>query len=201
MWWTDSKRDRTINILWSTALVLINRQDSGKFSTSKHKLRITILTAVEVQNVQNSGSRETFTSNRQQQTQCRQIRRSIKSERNPPPPLCPFSVPDVTDLSGISRAALPSPARATAFELLLAVMFISNPATRLMNKHMKSFLEERVKDLRLNCATVWPVQLTLHHWDSLEYHSWAKTFCTFQWKVAKLNDFSEKSSQSSTQFY
>lgn len=90
MWWTDSKRDRTINILWSTALVLINRQGSGKFSTSKHKLRITILTAVEVQNVQNSGSRKTFTSNRQQQTQCRQIRRSIKSERTPPPTVSLF---------------------------------------------------------------------------------------------------------------
>lgn len=60
-----------------------------------------------------------------------------EKELLPPTPLCPSSVPDVTDLSGMSRAALPSPARATAFELLLAVMFISRPAAHLMDKRTK----------------------------------------------------------------
>lgn len=47
----------------------------------------------------------------------------------------PTSVPDVTDLSGTSRGALPPPARAAAFELLLAVMVVSTPSAHLMNKH------------------------------------------------------------------
>lgn len=51
-----------------------------------------------------------------------------------------LSVPDVTDLSETSRAALPPPARAVAFELLLAVMFISTPATHLKDKHTWSHL-------------------------------------------------------------
>lgn len=99
-----------------------------------------ILTAVEVQNVQNSGSSKTFTSDKQQRRQCRLVEHEKKSEERPPPaPLCPPSVPDVTDLSGMSRAALPSPVRATAFEFLLAVMFICKPAAHLMDKHMESF--------------------------------------------------------------
>lgn len=48
----------------------------------------------------------------------------------------PPRVPDVTDLSGTSRGALPPPARATAFKLLLAVMFVSKPPTHLMDKNM-----------------------------------------------------------------
>lgn len=43
--------------------------------------------------------------------------------------------PDVTDLSGTSSGALPTPARATAFELLLAVMTICKLWTHLMDKH------------------------------------------------------------------
>lgn len=45
-------------------------------------------------------------------------------------------LPDVTDLSETSRGALPPPARATAFKLLLAVMFVSKPSTHLMDKNM-----------------------------------------------------------------
>lgn len=44
-------------------------------------------------------------------------------------------VPDVTDLSGTSRGALPPPARGTAFKPLLAVMFVCKPPTHLMDKH------------------------------------------------------------------
>lgn len=47
------------------------------------------------------------------------------------------TVPHVTDLSGTSRGTLPPPARGTAFELLLAVMFVSKPATHLMDKHTR----------------------------------------------------------------
>lgn len=46
------------------------------------------------------------------------------------------AVPHVTDLSGTSRGALPPPARGTAFELLLAVMFVSKPSDHLTDKHM-----------------------------------------------------------------
>lgn len=53
---------------------------------------------------------------------------------NHPPPT---AVPHVTDLSGTSRGTLPPPARGTAFELLLAVMFVSKPATHLMDKHKR----------------------------------------------------------------
>lgn len=59
----------------------------------------------------------------------------------------PHSVPDVTDLSGMSRAVLPPPARAAAFELLLAVMFIAEPATHLMDKHTQHHLHNLVCNL------------------------------------------------------
>lgn len=51
--------------------------------------------------------------------------------------ITPTAVPRVTDLSGTSRGALPPPARGTAFELLLAVMFVSKPAAHLMDKHKR----------------------------------------------------------------
>lgn len=56
---------------------------------------------------------------------------------NHPPADPPTAVPHATDLSGTSRGALPPPARGTAFELLLAVMFVSKPATHLMDKHRR----------------------------------------------------------------
>ena len=77
-------------------------------------------------------------------------------------------VPDVTDLSGTSRGALPPPPRGTAFELLLAVMFVCNLSGHLSDKHKdvgqsKSFItrvsEHKNTDLycRLNFVMVDPV--------------------------------------------
>lgn len=54
----------------------------------------------------------------------------LERHNNQPTPL-----PDVTDLSGTSRGALPPPARGTAFELLLAVMLVCKQPTHLMDKH------------------------------------------------------------------
>lgn len=83
-------------------------------------------------------------SNSQVDTQINHV--ALLDNRHPP-----AAVPHVTDLSGTSRGALPPPARGTAFELLLAVMFVSKPATHLMDKHKRmSKVQKRLRFTRVN---------------------------------------------------
>lgn len=75
------------------------------------------------------------------------------------------TVPDVTDLSGTSRAHLPPPARGTAFEFLLAVMFVCKPSTHLQGKNIRHFINacqqnQASKILSVRFHSCWSVDLT-----------------------------------------